>query len=79
MFLPCSVIFREKLSVIVTLRLHYTVKRECAVDCALRRLWRRELFVVLACTIRDYKELFDGSAVFISGCLEFLVVSLIVI
>jgi hypothetical protein len=31
-------------------RLHYTVERECAVDCALRRLWRRELFVVSACT-----------------------------
>jgi hypothetical protein len=28
-------------------RLHYTVQRECAVDCALRRLWRRELFVHL--------------------------------
>jgi hypothetical protein len=25
-------------------RLHYTVKRECAVDCALRCLWGRELF-----------------------------------
>jgi hypothetical protein len=36
-------------------RLHYTFKRECAVDCALRRLWRRELFVVSACTSRDYK------------------------
>jgi hypothetical protein len=29
---------------------HYTVKRVCAVGCALRRLWRRELFVVSACT-----------------------------
>jgi hypothetical protein len=29
-------------------RLHYTVERECAVECALRRLWRRELFVVSA-------------------------------
>jgi hypothetical protein len=34
MFRPCWVIFREKLSVVVTLRLHYTVERECAVDCA---------------------------------------------
>jgi hypothetical protein len=32
-------------------RLHCTVRRECAVDCALRRLWRRELFVVSACTL----------------------------
>jgi hypothetical protein len=31
-------------------RLHYTVERECAVDRALCRLWRRELFVVAACT-----------------------------
>jgi hypothetical protein len=30
--------------------LHYTVERECAVDCVLRRLWRRELLVVSACT-----------------------------
>jgi hypothetical protein len=35
-------------------RLHYTVKRECAVDCALCRLWRRELFVVSACTAVQY-------------------------
>jgi hypothetical protein len=35
-------------------RLHYTVKRECAGDCALRRLWRREFFVVSACTA-EYK------------------------
>jgi hypothetical protein len=27
--------------------LHYTVQRECVVDCALRRLWRRELFCSL--------------------------------
>jgi hypothetical protein len=27
--------------------LHYTVKRKCAVDCALRHLWRRELFCSL--------------------------------
>jgi hypothetical protein len=31
-------------------RLHYTLKREYAVDSALRRLWRREFFVVSACT-----------------------------
>jgi hypothetical protein len=31
-------------------RLHYTVERECAVDCALRRFWRCQLFVVSACT-----------------------------
>jgi hypothetical protein len=24
-------------------KLHYTVERECAVGCVLRRLWRREL------------------------------------
>jgi hypothetical protein len=37
-------------------RLHYTVERECAVDCALCRFWRRELFVVSACiAIRQYK------------------------
>jgi hypothetical protein len=30
-------------------RLHYTVERECTVDCALRRLWRRELFVHKEC------------------------------
>jgi hypothetical protein len=52
MFRLCWVIFREKLSVVVTLSLHYTIERECAVDCALRRLWRRELFVVSACTVQ---------------------------
>jgi hypothetical protein len=29
-----------ELSVVVTLRLHYTVERECAIDCVLRCFWR---------------------------------------
>jgi hypothetical protein len=48
-----------------TLRLHYTVERECAVDCVLRCFWRREFFVVFVvlvfnvfCTIT---QLFTGS------------------
>jgi hypothetical protein len=41
-------------------RLHYTVKRECAVDCVLRRLWRREFLVVSACTSRDHKEFMEA-------------------
>jgi hypothetical protein len=53
MFRPCWLIFREKLSVVVTLSLHYTVERECAVDCALSRFWRRELFDEI-----DEKKLF---------------------
>jgi hypothetical protein len=32
-----------ELFVTVTLRLHYIVEFECAVDCVLRRFWRREL------------------------------------
>jgi hypothetical protein len=36
--------------VIVTLRLHFIVEWECAVDCVLRCFWRRELSVVPACT-----------------------------
>jgi hypothetical protein len=28
-------------------RLHYRVERGCAVDCALRRSWRRDLFAQL--------------------------------
>jgi hypothetical protein len=35
MFRPCCVIFREHFFVIVTLRLHFIVERECAVDCVL--------------------------------------------
>jgi hypothetical protein len=50
MFRPCWVIFRENFFVIVTLRLHFIVERECAVDCVLRCFWRRELTAVLACT-----------------------------
>jgi hypothetical protein len=50
MFRPCWVIFRETFFVIVTLRLHSTLKRECAVDCVLRCFWRRELSVVRACS-----------------------------
>jgi hypothetical protein len=33
-------------------RLHYTVKRDCAVDCALLHLWRHEFFVVSACIVQ---------------------------
>jgi hypothetical protein len=47
MFRPWWVIFREK---IVTLRLHFIVEWECAVDCVLRCFWRRELSAVRACT-----------------------------
>jgi hypothetical protein len=39
-----------ELFVTVTLGLHYTVERECAVDCVLRCFWRRELSAVSACT-----------------------------
>jgi hypothetical protein len=35
MFWPCRVIFRENFFVIITLRLHFTVEWECAVDCVL--------------------------------------------
>jgi hypothetical protein len=42
-----------ELSVVITLRLHYTVERECAVDCVLRCFWRREFSVVSACTLPD--------------------------
>jgi hypothetical protein len=35
MFRPCWVIFREHFFVIVTLRSHFTVEWECAVDCVL--------------------------------------------
>jgi hypothetical protein len=48
-FRPCWVIFRENIFVIVTLRLHFIVEWECAVDCVLRCSWRRELSVVTAC------------------------------
>jgi hypothetical protein len=37
-----------ELSVTVTLRLHFTVEWECAVDCVLRCFWRRELSAVRA-------------------------------
>jgi hypothetical protein len=43
MFRPCWVIFRENSFVIVTLRLHFIVEWECAVDCVLRCFWRCEL------------------------------------
>jgi hypothetical protein len=36
MFRPCWVIFRENFFVIVTLRLHFVVELECAIDCVLR-------------------------------------------
>jgi hypothetical protein len=46
-----------ELFVIVTLRLHLIVERECAVDCVLRCFWRRELSAVPACTAgRDRRE-----------------------
>jgi hypothetical protein len=35
MFRPCWVIFRENFFVILTLRLHFIVEWECAVDCVL--------------------------------------------
>jgi hypothetical protein len=41
-----------ELSVTVTLGLHYTVERECAVDCVLRCFWRREPSAVRACSGR---------------------------
>jgi hypothetical protein len=38
-------------------RLYYRVERKCAIDCALRRLWRRELSVVSACITFSYVSL----------------------
>jgi hypothetical protein len=38
-----------ELFVTVTLRLHFTVEWECAVDCVLCCFWRRELSAVPAC------------------------------
>jgi hypothetical protein len=38
-----------ELFVILTLRLHFIVEWEGAVDCVLRCFWRRELSVVRAC------------------------------
>jgi hypothetical protein len=46
MFRPWWVIFRENFFVIVTLRLHFIVQWECAVDCVLQCFWRRELSAV---------------------------------
>jgi hypothetical protein len=40
MFRPCWVIFRENFFVVVTLRLHFIVEWECAVDCVRRCFWR---------------------------------------
>jgi hypothetical protein len=37
---------QEELSVFVTLRLHFIVEWQCAVDCVLRGFWRRELSAV---------------------------------
>jgi hypothetical protein len=48
MFRPCWVIFRDNFFVIVTLRLHFIVELECAVDCVLRCFWTRELSAVRA-------------------------------
>jgi hypothetical protein len=48
-----------ELSVVVTVRLHYTVERECAVDCVLRCFWRRELSVVSACTMYTMYIVYD--------------------
>jgi hypothetical protein len=38
MFRPCWVIFMENIFVTVTLRLHFIVEWECAVDCVLEAL-----------------------------------------
>jgi hypothetical protein len=38
-----------ELFVIVTLRLHFIVECDCAVDCVLRCFWRREFSAVPAC------------------------------
>jgi hypothetical protein len=38
-----------ELFVILTLRLHFTVEWECAVDCVLRCFWRHGLSAVWAC------------------------------
>jgi hypothetical protein len=47
-----------ELSVVVTLRLHFIVERECAVDCVLHCFWRRELSVMSACTAsRHHREM----------------------
>jgi hypothetical protein len=43
MLRPWWVIFRENFFVIVTLRLHFIVELECAINCVLRCFWRREL------------------------------------
>jgi hypothetical protein len=43
---------QRELLLIVTLRFHFTVERECAVDCVLRCFWRRELSAVPACSAR---------------------------
>jgi hypothetical protein len=50
MFRPCWVIFRENFFVIITIRFHFILEWECAVDCVLCCFWRRELSAVLACT-----------------------------
>jgi hypothetical protein len=48
MFRPCWVVFRENFSVLVTLRLHFILECECAVDGVLRCFWRRVRSVVRA-------------------------------
>jgi hypothetical protein len=46
---------QEELSFVVTLRLHFTIEWEYAVDCVLRCFWKRELSVVPACSAsRDH-------------------------
>jgi hypothetical protein len=58
---------QAELFVIVTLRLHFTVEWECAVDCVLRCFWRRELSAVRACTAgRDVSILITQSVFFMS-------------
>jgi hypothetical protein len=43
-----------ELLVTVTLGLHFTVEWECAVDCALRCFWRRELSAVRRSTAHSH-------------------------
>jgi hypothetical protein len=49
MFRPCWIIFRENFFVIFTLRLHFIIEWEYAVDCVLRCFRRREFAAVPAC------------------------------
>jgi hypothetical protein len=59
-----------ELSVVVTLRLHYTVEWECAVDCVLRCFWRRELSAVSACTAQVQYNLLVINVLCIKCCVH---------